>query len=164
MFYFTNYSWHFCLLDLPSGLSGPLQVSSVWQIRFLSCKKQLHSSCSFSYERCSNSFIYSKHFRLRPPAHPFEAILLYDWNQLIIAFHFMYAVGRLQQRTTCVFNQFQIYDHIAEKGCAGGLKAWTALQKNTKSVDWFNLEYICIRWSDSSSCFLGTFIQHFYVF
>ncbi len=31
-------------------------------------------------------------------------------------------VGRLQQRTTCVFNQFQIYDNIAEKGCAGGLK------------------------------------------
>ena len=34
----------------------------------------------------------------------------------------MYGVGRLQQRTTCVFNQFQIYDNIAEKGYAGGLK------------------------------------------
>ncbi len=34
----------------------------------------------------------------------------------------MYDVGRLQQRTTCVFNQFQIYDNITEKGCAGGLK------------------------------------------
>ncbi len=34
----------------------------------------------------------------------------------------MYGVGRLQQRTICVFNQFQIYDNIAEKGCAGGLK------------------------------------------
>ncbi len=33
----------------------------------------------------------------------------------------MYGVGRLQQITTCVFNQFQIYDNIAEKGCAGGL-------------------------------------------
>ena len=33
-----------------------------------------------------------------------------------------YGVGRLQQRTTRVFNQFQIYDNIAEKGCAGGLK------------------------------------------
>ena len=28
----------------------------------------------------------------------------------------MYGVGRLQQRTTCVFNQFQSYDNIAEKG------------------------------------------------
>ncbi len=34
----------------------------------------------------------------------------------------MYGVGRLQQRTMCVFNQFQIYINIAEKGCAGGLK------------------------------------------
>ena len=33
----------------------------------------------------------------------------------------MYGVGRLQQRTTCVFNQFQAYDNIAEKGAVGGL-------------------------------------------
>ena len=39
----------------------------------------------------------------------------------------MYGVGRLQQRTTCVFNQFQIFDNIAEKGCAGGLKSWIFL-------------------------------------
>ena len=37
----------------------------------------------------------------------------------------MYGVGRLKQRKTCVFNQFQIYDNIAEKGCAGGLKHMT---------------------------------------
>ena len=37
----------------------------------------------------------------------------------------MYGFGRLQQRTTCVFtgNQFQPYDNIAEKGCAGGLNS-----------------------------------------
>ncbi len=35
----------------------------------------------------------------------------------------MYGVGRLQQRITCNFNQFQIYDNTAEKGCAGGLKS-----------------------------------------
>ena len=40
----------------------------------------------------------------------------------IIAFPFIYGVGRLQQRTMCVFNQFQSYDNIAEEGCAGGLK------------------------------------------
>ena len=39
----------------------------------------------------------------------------------VIAFHFMYGVGRLQQRTTCVFNLFQSYGNIAEKGCAVAL-------------------------------------------
>ena len=43
----------------------------------------------------------------------------------IIAFHFMYGIGRLQQRTTCFFNQFQIYDKIGVKGCAGGLNEYT---------------------------------------
>ncbi len=33
----------------------------------------------------------------------------------------MYGVGRLQQRTTCVFTQFQLYDNIAERGGVGGL-------------------------------------------
>ncbi len=28
----------------------------------------------------------------------------------------------LQQRTTCVFNQIQSYDNIAEKASVGGLK------------------------------------------
>ncbi len=40
----------------------------------------------------------------------------------------MYDVGRLQQRTTCVCNQFQIYDNIAEKGCDSGLKARVKLE------------------------------------
>ena len=39
-----------------------------------------------------------------------------------LSFYFIYGVGRLQQKTTCVFNQFQSYDNIAEKGFAGGLK------------------------------------------
>ncbi len=34
----------------------------------------------------------------------------------------MYGVDRLQQRKSYVFNQSQIYDNIAEKGGAGGLK------------------------------------------
>ena len=34
----------------------------------------------------------------------------------------MYGVGSLQQKTTRVFNEFQSYDNIVEKGCAGGLK------------------------------------------
>ncbi len=46
----------------------------------------------------------------------------------------MYGFGRLQQRTTCVFNQFHMYDNIAEKGCAGGLNQitialWVPLSK-----------------------------------
>ncbi len=36
-------------------------------------------------------------------------------------FHFMYGVGRLQQKKTRVFNKFRSYDNIVEKGCAGGL-------------------------------------------
>ncbi len=36
----------------------------------------------------------------------------------------MYGFGRLQRRTICVFNQFQPYDNIAEKGGAGGLKKY----------------------------------------
>ena len=46
---------------------------------------------------------------LRPPTPPFEAILLYGRN-------------RLKRKNNVCFNQFQIYDNIAEKGCAGGLK------------------------------------------
>ncbi len=48
--------------------------------------------------------------------------ILLKCHLTIIAFHFMYGFGRLQQRTTCVFNQFQPYDNIVGKGCAGGLK------------------------------------------
>ncbi len=48
--------------------------------------------------------------------------ILQKCHLTIIAFHFMYGVDRLQQRTTCVFYQFQIYDNIGEKGGAGGLK------------------------------------------
>ena len=58
--------------------------------------------------------------RLRPPTPPFVAILLYNRNEVkrhvILCF-----------RIPCVFNQFQSYDNIAEKGCAGGLKQ---LKKN----------------------------------
>ena len=38
----------------------------------------------------------------------------------------MYGVGRLQQRKTLCFNQFQIYDNIAEKGGVGGLNHFSA--------------------------------------
>ncbi len=51
----------------------------------------------------------------------------------IIAFHFMYGVGRLQRRTACVFYQFQIFDNIAEKGGAGGLKILCAHLFSTDS-------------------------------
>ncbi len=46
----------------------------------------------------------------------------------IIAFHFMYGFGRLQQRKVCVFNQFYPYGNIVEKGGAGGLKGVLHLQ------------------------------------
>ncbi len=46
----------------------------------------------------------------------------------------MYGVGRLQPRTTCVFYQFQIYDNIAEKGCAGGLKFPTQFGSLTDTI------------------------------
>ena len=47
---------------------------------------------------------------------------------MIIAFYSIYGFGRLKQRTTCVFNKFQSYDNIAEKGCAGGLKITLLVQ------------------------------------
>ncbi len=75
---------------------------------------------------CGKCFVNNVKKILRPPTHPFEAILLYDRNQLIrhvilcfrLPYPYMYGVGRLQQRTTCVF---QMYDNIAERGHAGGL-------------------------------------------
>ena len=64
------------------------------------------------------SFIVEHRINLRPPAHPFEAFLLYDRNQLKRC-----VIGGLKQRITCVFKQFRIYDNIAEKGGGvGGLK------------------------------------------
>ena len=55
---------------------------------------------------------------LRPPAHPFEAILLYDRNQLKT--HYILCF-RLSIGDDTIIKQTLLYDNIAEKGCAGGL-------------------------------------------
>ncbi len=60
----------------------------------------------------------------------------------------IYGVGRLQQRTTCVFYQFQIFDNIAEKGGAGGLNEYMVTVANKYSNEVIVLQRLFTAWRE----------------
>ncbi len=102
------------------------------------CRRQAEAA-SWRIGRNLHSQKYSAHWalNLRPPAHNFEAILLYDRNQLkrhvALCFRLpflsiwmcsnQWQAGLMWYLPQKNLNQFQTYDNIAEKGCAGGLNS-----------------------------------------